>query len=100
MIDTLNKASFDPLINEKFLVRPMGMEEWFEIELVTTTEKNTDFSEGFSLFFRAPAGFVVRHDSHTVKHPRLGEFTLFMGPVIYPKTDGVYYGAVFNRLKG
>jgi len=38
------------------------------------------------------------HDTHKVKHPKMGEFNLFLGPVATEETDGVYYQAVFTRL--
>lgn len=54
--------------------------------------------ESFSLVFRASPGDEVGHDTYRMKHEKLGEFDLFIGPVMYGKQDGVYYQAVFNRL--
>lgn len=98
MIEELTKAKFDPLINQKFEVHPVET-AMVELELIKITESSNDYSESFSLLFRGPGDKIFRHDTHKMKHPKLGEFDLFIGPVIYPKTDGVYYEAVFNRLK-
>lgn len=98
MIEGLSKANFDPLINEKFEVHPVGM-GIVELELIKITEHGGEYSESFSLLFRGPVDNIFRHDTHKIKHPKLGEFDLFIGPVIYPKTDGIYYEAIFNRLK-
>ncbi|MGE5343165.1 MAG: DUF6916 family protein [Candidatus Omnitrophota bacterium] len=98
MIEKLTKANFDPLLNQKFEVHPKGMDK-VELELVKISERDTEFSVSFSLLFRGPHDPVFRHDTHTVKHPELGELDLFIGPVMYPKRDGVYYEVVFNRLK-
>lgn len=98
MIEKLNKVDFDPLLNDKFEVYPQGMDK-VEVELVKIIERSNDFSEGFSLIFRGSRENVFRHNTHKMKHPKLGEFDLFIGPVIYPKADGVYYEVVFNRIK-
>lgn len=55
--------------------------------------------QGFHLIFRGPVDKVFGHDTHRVSHAKIGEFDLFLGPVMYGKTDGVYYQAVFSRLK-
>ena len=98
MIEVLDKATFTPLLNDKFEVSPVGMDK-VEVELVQITEKSADFSEGFSLLFRGPKDSVFPHNTHMVKHPKIGEFELFIGPIMYPKTDGVYYEVIINRLK-
>ncbi|MCX6582103.1 MAG: hypothetical protein NT166_18190 [Candidatus Aminicenantes bacterium] len=98
MIEKLNKASFDPLLNDKFEVFPVGMDR-VELELVQIKDKSSDYTETFSLLFRGPRENVFRQNTHRMKHPVLGEFDVFIGPVMYPKTDGTYYEVVFNRLK-
>jgi hypothetical protein len=98
MIEALEKEIFTPLLNDKFEVYPIGMDK-VEVELVQITEKSTGFSEGFSLLFRGPRDNVFPHDTHKIKHSKVGEFELFIGPIMYPKTDGVYYEVIVNRLK-
>lgn len=98
MIEKLNKVDFDPLLNDKFEVFPQGMDK-VELELVQIMDKSSDYTETFSLLFRGPRENVFRQDTHRMKHARLGEFDVFIGPVMYPKTDGTYYEVIFNRLK-
>jgi hypothetical protein len=99
MIDSgsLNRESFEPLLNQIFEVVPKGMEK-IEVELVAVEGTDTDQVEAFSLMFRGGRERVFRHDTHRVRHPGLGEFELFMGPVMTGKNDGIYYQAVFNRF--
>lgn len=98
MSKVLEKETFTPFLNDKFEVYPVGMDK-VEIELVNVTGKSTEFSEGFSLLFRGPQDRVFPHDTQRLKHPEIGEFELFIGPIMYPKTDGVYYEVIVNRLK-
>lgn len=98
MIENLTQASFDPLLNETFEVFPEGMEK-FDLQLVKITNRDSEFLDAFSLLFRGPLDRVFRHDTHKVKHPKMGEEDLFIGPVMYPKNDGIYYEVVFNRIK-
>ncbi len=98
MADNLDKASFEPHLNEKFKVHPQGMAP-VEVQLVDITDKSSDSVENFSLMFRGPLDPVFRHNTHRVRHAKLGEFDLFLGPVTTGKTDGVYYQAVFNRFR-
>jgi hypothetical protein len=98
MSNVLEKEMFTPFLNGKFEVFPVGMDK-VELELIKISEKSSEFSEGFSLLFRGPKDNVFPHNTHRMKHPGIGEFDLFIGPVMYPKTDGVYYEVIFNRLK-
>lgn len=98
MIDVSDKAVFTPLLNDKFEVFPVGMDR-VEVELVHIKDKSNDFAEAFSLLFRGPRDNVFPHNTHRMKHPGIGEFDVFIGPIMYPETDGVYYEVIFNRLK-
>lgn len=97
MIETLKKTSFDPHLNEKFEIHTesVGM---VEVELVEITEKKQENVENFSLIFKGPEDKAFEQKMHTVKHPKMGEFDLFLVPVISEKKGGLYYQAVFNRL--
>jgi hypothetical protein len=98
MPEGLKKADFNPHLNSKFELISKSSGK-IEAELVQIDEKNTDQTEVFSLLFKGPKDPVLPQDTHTVKHEKMGEFSLFIGPVIYPEQDGVYYEAIFNRLK-
>ncbi len=98
MPEKLKKADFDPHLNSKFEITSK-LSGKIEVELVQIDEGNTDQTEMFSLLFKGPKDPVLPQDTHAVKHEKMGEFSLFLGPVIYKKQDGVYYEAIFNRLK-
>ena len=97
MLDKLKKSSFDPHVQSKFEIHPEGMDK-VEVELVEVTEKNTEIMESFSVIFRGAKDKEFGQGTYKVKHPKMGEFDLFMVPIVYGKRDGIYYQAVFNRL--
>jgi len=98
MIAALHSSSFKQYLFEKFEVHfPLG--EKLELELVEVEDTSTEKMESFSLIFRGPSEKLFRNDDHIISHPKMGAFRMFIGPVIYPKTDCVYYQAVFNRFK-
>jgi hypothetical protein len=98
MPEELKKTDFDPHLNSKFEITSK-LSGKIEVELVQIDEKNTDETEVFSLLFKGPKDLVLPQDTHTVKHEKMGEFSIFLGPVIHHEQDGVYYEAIFNRLK-
>lgn len=97
MLDQLQKENFAPHLNSAFEIHPAGMDK-VEVELVEMTSKTTEYTDYFSLIFRGPKNVVVGQGIHKFIHPQMGEIELFMTPVMYPKQDGIYYQAVFNRL--
>jgi hypothetical protein len=97
-ISELTKSSFDPFLDDKFEVWPEGMDK-FELELVKISDRSGEDIESFSLIFRGEKNRMFNHNTHKITHPKMGEFFLFIGPVMYPKRDGIYYEVVFNRLK-
>lgn len=99
MLDKLKKEDFDKHLNSKFQLAHLQTEEKIELELIETEEKNTDQTEGFSLMFKGPKETVLEHDTHKMTHPEMGEMNIFIGPVLSGKDDGVYYQAIFNRIK-
>jgi ribosomal protein S18 acetylase RimI-like enzyme len=98
MIGKLSLHSFHPHLKDRFEVRTKSGEK-VDLELVEIKDTSTGMVQGFHLIFRGPADKVFGHDTHRVSHAKIGEFDLFLGPVMYGKTDGVYYQAVFSRLK-
>lgn len=92
---SFSKADFEPHIASTFEVAPVDTEP-VTIELVEINGINSPDIDGFSLIFKGGARIVFRHDTHTVRHPVMGELELFMGPVHTGQTDAVYYQAVFS----
>ena len=98
MSEQLTKASFNPHLNTTFEIQAEGGDS-IEAELVEIEEKQSERVDSLSVLFRGPKDPVLPHETHTVKHPEMGELNLFLGPVISEKQDGIYYEAVFTRLK-
>ena len=90
MLDKLKKSSFDPHLQSKFEVHPEGMDK-MDVELVEVTES-------FSVIFRVAKDKEFGQGTYKVKHAKMGEFDLFMVPIVYGKPDGICYQAVFSRL--
>lgn len=91
----MKKEDFEAHLNSVFDVWPEGM-EMQKIELVEVMDKSSGTLDAFSLLFKGSADAVFRHDTHAVRHPAMGEFALFLGPVHTGKTDAVYYQAIFS----
>jgi len=98
MVEKLTISNFHPHTGDRFEVRTKAGER-VDLELIEVRDTSTDMMDSFHLIFRGPKDNVFPHDTHRVAHPTIGDFDLFLGPIIYGKTDGVYYQAVFNRLR-
>lgn len=95
MIEKMKKEDFEPHLNSIFDVCPEGM-GMVTIELVEVTDKSCASLDAFSLLFRGGNDAVFGHYTHTVRHPAMGELSIFLGPVHTGKTDAVYYQAIFS----
>lgn len=89
------KADFEPHIATIFQVAPPGMEP-VPIELMEVKDTSSASLDSFSLLFKGGTDSVFRHNTHTVRHPVMGELELFLGPVHTGRTDAVYYQAIFS----
>lgn len=89
------REDFEPHVGTTFEVLPAGMAP-VPVVLVEAKDTGTAVLEGFSLLFRGGKDAVFRHDTHTVRHPVMGELELFLGPVHTGEMDAVYYQAVFS----
>jgi hypothetical protein len=97
MIEDLKKSDFDPYLNDKFEVHTASVGV-VEVELIEVTDISRKNVEGFSLVFGGPLGKPFEQRIHKIKHPKMGEISLFLVPITYGKMDAMYYQAVFNRL--
>jgi hypothetical protein len=100
MMSHLNLALFKQYLGEKVQVRngaaPLGELQLLEAnDLASSRGAKT---EAFSVIFRGARDRIIKQGTYTVSHPGLGEFQLFLVPVL-PVKDGAYYEAIFNRLK-
>lgn len=97
MSDILHKSDFEPYANQMFTVHPPEGEP-VEMELFELTENDLPGQESFSVIFKGPKEFVLPQMIYKFGHPKMGEVDLFLVPISYGKTDGMYYQAVFSRL--
>ena len=95
MIGQMKKEDFERHLNSSFEVRPEGM-GMVTIELVEVTDKSSGTLDAFSLLFKGGANAVFRHNTQTLRHPVMGELSVFLGPVHTGKSDAVYYQAIFS----
>ncbi|MFH1853425.1 MAG: hypothetical protein ABIA75_13890 [Candidatus Neomarinimicrobiota bacterium] len=98
MTAKLTKASFEPFLDTEFEI-VIGNDGSLPIRLIEVTEKHTAAIESYTLLFRGPKDRYIRHDTHPVHHPEMGELNLFIGPVMYPKQDGIYYEVILSYLR-
>jgi|SRR6266850_3629430 len=106
MSDYLRAGTFRTQLNTPFRVHLSPITA-VEVELVEVTEKGVldgeqrpaaARQERFSLVFRGPRGEPLQQGMYQMQHNQLGAFDLFLVPVGQDH-DGVYYEAVFNRLR-
>jgi hypothetical protein len=97
MAEMLNKEDFGAHLNSSFAIHT-GEGETVKAKLVEIKDHSNEQVEAFSLLFKGPKNRPIPHDTQKVRHAKMGELSLFIGPVIYHKTDGTYYETVFNRL--
>ncbi len=97
MPEQLIKSSFDPHVGSSFEIYSERNGK-VEVVLVEVTGRSNDHIDGFSVIFRGPLENKFRQATYKIVHENMGEFSLFLVPILYGKTDAVYYEAVFSRL--
>jgi hypothetical protein len=102
MVD-LSLSAFAPHVGTDFLVRADAGLRPVRIALVEATarlphplDRRGLSGEAFSLVFAARGAGAVEHGIHTVSHPIMGAFPLFLVPV-GRATQGQRYQAVVDR---
>ncbi|HKP86850.1 MAG TPA: hypothetical protein VJZ26_12175 [Blastocatellia bacterium] len=97
-IESFTIETFSEQLNTGFRVR-LGEADAIEAQLVEVVDNGTSpEQERFSLLFRLPRNLPPAQGLYTVEHEKLGEFGLFLVPNRQDK-QGMYYEAVFNRLR-
>jgi len=98
MLGALSKASFAENLNTRFRA-VLQDSTIIEIELIEVVDgRSTPRQEQFSLIFRAPQNAPVEERIYPLEHDTLGSGDLFLVPVARDD-QGLYYQAVFNRLR-
>ena len=101
MLDTLQKESWQALLNQRFesqISASATGTETIRFELIEVDglgEKPGAQREPYSLVFRGPATPVLEQGIVPLIHPKLGEIDLFLVP-IGPDAQGMCYEAVFT----
>jgi hypothetical protein len=97
MIENLTRESFLPHLNTAFQIGPgSGV---LTLELIEVSElRGSRHNEVFSLVFRGPTTTFVPQAMYRFTHPALDELALFIVPIGRDE-EGLYYEAVFNRLR-
>ena len=106
MSEHLHTVTFSAELNTPFRILQPSMPA-VDVELVEVTEKSSVAGpqssvaarhERFSIVFRGPCESTLQQGMYRLQHERLGVFELFLVPVGRDQ-GGVYYEAVFNRLR-
>ena len=98
MTEKLEHARFLENLNSKFRLQVQGSDE-VELELTEVSQlEATRRQEMFSIVFRSSSSTVMSQRTYRLEHDKMGEFDLFLVP-IRRDDQGVYYEAVFNRIR-
>jgi hypothetical protein len=98
MNEKWNEKEFKKHLNKSFNIQDKEGNAIIA-ELVEVSDQSNEQIESFSIMFKGPQTPALPHDVLTVKSDDIGEHELLIGPVATSKQDGVYYEAVFNKLK-
>ncbi|MEA2301268.1 MAG: hypothetical protein QOE44_1803 [Solirubrobacteraceae bacterium] len=98
MLETFSIETFAPLADDAFVVRleagpPLEL-RLVEVESIGAADA-TSGRVPFSIVFRGPAGPILPQRIHSLEHPRLGAFDLFIVP-LQPDAAGSRYQAIFT----
>lgn len=96
---THRREDFLPHVGTDFVASDPVSGRRMPLRLELVEDTSTAIKDGFSLFFSAPADMPAGHDTYAVTHPVLGQFPLFLGPVLGGAPGCVRCQAVFSRLK-
>ncbi|MCB1814124.1 MAG: hypothetical protein KDK04_20750 [Candidatus Competibacteraceae bacterium] len=96
MLDTLQKESWQPLLNQTFDCNTEAEPIRFELlEITGMGSKPGAKREPYSLVFRGPAEPVLEQGIVPLTHAQLGNIEIFLVP-IGPDSQGMCYEAVFT----
>lgn len=98
METALTHDAFAQQVNSKFQVE-VDENIAVELELVHVSElKLYPQQEEFVVVFRGPSDMFLDQGGRNFKHDKMGQFELFIVPV-QQDAQGIYYEAIFNRLR-
>ena len=98
MLESFTIETFSEQLNTNFRAR-LDETDAIEAELIEVTDNGSSpDQERFSLVFRSPRNRPPTQGLYKIEHEKLGEFDLLLVPIRQDK-QGLYYEAVFNRLR-
>jgi hypothetical protein len=99
MLEHLTMDALSAQLNTRFRIGA-GPEKIVELELVEV-EAHDDVpgqTERFSALFRGTPDFLLSQGTYRMEHEQSGSVDIFIVPV-RRDGEGIYYEAVFNRVK-
>jgi hypothetical protein len=97
MLDLPTRDSFAPLLNSQFQLERSS--DLIDMELTEVSELRVSRGhEAFSLVFRGPRDMFLPQATYRFNHSALGAIDLFIVPIGQDE-HGLYYEAIFNRLR-
>ena len=75
---------------------PIGEQE---LVLSSVEDRSNAMCETFSIIFTGMPEMLLPQQTHRFKHLTIGEFEIFITPVLGSSQQEIRYQALFNRLK-
>lgn len=102
----MDKTTFAPYVNTEFRVSAPGADaQTLRLVEVSDLERDAAKAEnprrgrrGFSLLFTGTRESLLEQRDYAVSHSGLGDFQLFLVPVMPEDDEHYFYEAIFNRL--
>jgi len=96
---SLTKSAFESQLNTDFLVNKAPGQVVLKLVSVTDLVGRKEFSkkEGFSLMFRGEINSLIQK-TYLIEHPKLGQFSFLIVPVMSSRNRKQHYEAIVNRL--
>ena len=87
-------SSFQPHLDTVF--RVVTSDGYLPLRLAEMTDVRHGRFDSFSLLFHGPPDPILQQAQHLFQHDALGEFELFIGPVVGSNDERTLYEAVFS----
>jgi hypothetical protein len=94
MLEQLGSKDFAARLHTVFRVEEPAV---LDLEMTEVVDRSNAQLEQFSVLFKGPESPWLQQGIYALKHPRMGELSLFMVP-LGPREGGMIYQAVFSRL--
>lgn len=96
MSKLIHRSDFEPHLKKTFQVHSESA-GIVKVTLVEVTGKNREGMESFSLIFKGPKEPVLPQMTYKMKQTKVGEFRIFLVPIVSGEQNAVLYQAIINR---